>query len=90
MLQKELISRVAQSTGMTRTRTEELLSASVSVITQALLDGDSVQLMGLGNLSVKEKPARKMSHPQTHEITIVPAKKQLVFKPTNAIKEELK
>ena len=90
MLQKELITRVAQSTGMSRAKTEELLTATVSSITQALLDGDSVQLMGLGNLSVKEKPSRKMSHPQTHEITVVPAKKQVVFKPTNGVKEELK
>ena len=90
MVTKDIIRKVAEATKNTKQQTEELFTAAISVMTQELLAGKSVQLQGLGTLSVKEKAERVMVHPRTGERSIVPAKKQLAFKPTNAIKEELK
>ena len=44
MTNKDLISQIASSTSMTKTRTEELLSATVAVLQKELLAGKCVQL----------------------------------------------
>ena len=89
MLTKDLIAEIATQTGMTKRRTEELLDATTSVVVEKLLQGQSVQLQGLGALEIKEKSARIVVHPRTGERTTVPAKKQLVLRPTASIKELL-
>lgn len=90
MLTKDLISEIATQTGLTKRRTEELLSATTSIVLESLLQGKSVQLMNIGSLEVKEKNARIIVHPKTGERTEVPAKKQLVLRPTATMKDILK
>ncbi len=90
MLTKDLISEIAAQSGLTKRRTEELLNATTSVVLENLLQGKSVQLQNIGSLEVKEKNARTVVHPKTGERTFVPAKKQLVLRPTAAMKEVLK
>ncbi len=90
MLTKDLISEIAAQSGLTKRRTEELLNATTSVVLENLLQGKSVQLQNIGSLEVKEKNARTVVHPKTGERTFVPAKKQLVLRPTAGMKEILK
>lgn len=90
MTNKDLINQIASSTSMTKTRTEELLSATVAVLQKELLGGKSVQLQNFGTLEMTRKNARTIVHPKTKELTIVPEKMQLSFKPSNSIKEQLK
>ena len=90
MTNKDLINQIASSTSMTKTHTEELLSATVAVLQKELLGGKSVQLQNFGTLEMTRKNARTIVHPKTKELTIVPEKMQLSFKPSNTIKEQLK
>ena len=90
MTNKDLINQIASSTSMTKTRTEELLSATVAILQKELLGGKSVQLQNFGTLEMTRKNARTIVHPKTKELTIVPEKMQLSFKPSNSIKEQLK
>ena len=90
MKTKELIQHIATSTSMTKTRTEELLNATVAVLQNELLAGKSVQLQNFGILEMKRKNARVVVHPQTKERTVVPEKMQLSFKPNQSTKEQLK
>lgn len=90
MLTKDLITEIATQTGMTKRRTEELLTATTSVVVENLLQGRAVQLQNLGTLEIKEKNARTIVHPKTGERNIVPARKQLVMRPTAAMKELLR
>ena len=89
MLTKDLIAEIAAQTGATKRRTEELLTATTTVVVENLLQGKSVQLQGLGALEIKERNARAVVHPRTGERTIVPAKQQLILRPTAGIKELL-
>lgn len=90
MLTKDLITEIATQTGLTKRRTEELLSATTSIVLENLLQGKAVQLLNIGSLEVKEKNARIIVHPKTGERNVVPAKKQLVLRPTAAMKDILK
>ena len=53
MLTKDLISEIAAQTNMTKRRTEELLSATTSVLVENLLQGKAIQLQNLGTLEIK-------------------------------------
>ncbi len=90
MLTKELITQISEQTGSTKKRTEELLNATTSVIVENLLNGKNVILQGLGSFEVKTKNARTIVHPKTGERTAVPAKQQIVFKPTASSKNDFK
>ena len=90
MKTKELIQHIASNTSMTKTRTEELLNATVAILQNELLVGKSVQLQNFGILEMKRKNARVVVHPQTKERTVVPEKMQLSFKPNQSTKEQLK
>jgi nucleoid DNA-binding protein len=90
MKTKELIQHIASNTSMTKTRTEELLNATVAILQNELLAGKSVQLQNFGILEMKRKNARVVVHPQTKERTVVPEKMQLSFKPNQSTKEQLK
>lgn len=90
MKTKDLIQHIANSTSMTKTRTEELLNATVAVLQKELLAGKSVLLQNFGTLEMKRKSARVVVHPQTKERTVTPEKMQLTFKANVTIKEQLK
>jgi nucleoid DNA-binding protein len=89
MLTKDLITEIALQTGYTKRRVEELLNATTSVVLENLLQGKAVQLQNIGSLEVKEKSARAFVHPKTGERSVVPARKQLVLRPTATIKDAL-
>ena len=90
MKTKELIQHIATSTSMTKTRTEEMLNATVAILQKELLAGKSVQLQNFGTLEMQRKNARTVVHPKTKEITTIPEKMQLTFKASTTIKEQLK
>lgn len=90
MKTKELIQYIATSGSMTKTRAEELLSATVAVLQKELLGGKSVQLHNFGTLEMTRRNARTVVHPKTKELTTIPEKMQLTFKANATIKEQLK
>jgi len=89
MLTKDLINRIAETTGLTKKRVEQLLSANNAILRETLMDGRAVQLQGLGMLEIKERKGRTIVHPRTGERTEIPSKNQLIFKPAVNLKNEL-
>ena len=90
MLTKDLISRVAETTGLKKKEVEHLLNTSNAILRENLMAGKAVALQGFGTLEVKERAPRAFVHPQTGERTMVPGKNQLVFRPVVNLKDELK
>lgn len=90
MLTKDLISRIANASGLSKKETEQLLSTTTAIMRENLIAGKTIQLQGLGALEIKERPARTIVHPRTGERSIAPSRNQLVFRPVASMKEELK
>jgi nucleoid DNA-binding protein len=90
MLTKELIGLTAESSGLSKKGVEHLLTTLNAVVRENLMAGKAIQLQGLGVLEIKERKARVIVHPKTGERTLVPSKNQLVFRPVENMKEELK
>ena len=87
MNKSELIAEKKKKTGETKKDAEAALNAFVSVVTEALVKGDKVQLVGFGSFEVRKRAARKGRNPQTKEEIKIPASKAPVFKAGKALKE---
>ena len=87
MNKSNLISAVAESSGLSKKDTEKAVNALLDIIAQTLKDGEKVQLIGFGSFETKERSERKGRNPQTKEEIIIPASKVPVFKAGKALKD---
>ena len=87
MNKSDLVAAMAAKTGDTKKCAEETLNAFVDVVTEALVKGKKVQLVGFGSFEVRKRAARKGRNPQTKEEIKIPASKAPVFKAGKALKD---
>jgi len=87
MNKAELISSIAEKSGLTKKDSEKALNAMTDAVTEALAAGDKVQLIGFGIFEVKERAARIGRNPKTKELKDIPATKTPRFKPGKPLKE---
>ena len=87
MNKSELIAAIAAKTGETKKNAEASLNALIDVVTETLVKGDKVQLVGFGSFEVRKRAARKGRNPQTKEEIKIPASKAPVFKAGKALKD---
>lgn len=83
----ELIAKVAETTELPKKDVARTVDAVFQTISEALQQGEKVQLVGFGNFEVRERSARKGRNPQTGEEIDIPASKVPAFKPGKALKE---
>lgn len=81
MNKTQLVNSLSEQTGLSKTKSKEVLDTLTSTITSTLADGDKVTLVGFGTFTTTERPARKAMNPKTGEIIDVPAKRVAKFKP---------
>ena len=87
MNKTELISAVAEKTGLSKKDSEKAVNAAIESITNALTAGDKVQLVGFGSFEVKERGARVGRNPRTNEEIEIPASRTPTFKVGKALKD---
>ena len=83
----ELIAKVAETTELPKKDVSKAVDGIFQAISEALQNGEKVQLVGFGNFEVRERSARKGRNPQTGEEISIPASKVPAFKPGKALKE---
>ena len=89
MNKNELISSIANSTGLTKTDSAKALDALVSSITNALKKGDEVRLVGFGTFAVSKRAATTGRNPRTGAAIKIPARKQAKFKAGKALQDSV-
>ena len=87
MNKTELIAEVANKAGLSRKDAEKALGAVVETITEAVVKGDKVQLVGFGSFETKQREARTGRNPKTKETIEIPATRVPVFKAPKALKD---
>ncbi|WP_424684776.1 HU family DNA-binding protein [Enterococcus sp.] len=90
MNKAELISAVAEKSGLTKKDATAVLVAIIDTVETTLKNGDSVQIMGFGTFEVRERAARKGRNPQTGEEIQIKASKTPAFKPGKQLKDAVK
>lgn len=89
MNKSELITAVAAKTGMTQKQTAPVVDSILGAISDALANGDKVQLVGFGTFEVRSRSARTARNPRTGEEIKVAASKAPAFKAGKALKESV-
>lgn len=87
MTKSELISAVAEKTGLTKKDSDKAVNAMLDSIQEALASGDRVSLVGFGTFEVKDRAARRGINPRTKEPMQIPASKLPAFKAGKGLKE---
>ena len=90
MNKAELISAVAEKTGLSKKDSEKAVSAVFASITESLEKGEKVSMVGFGTFEVKDRPARPGINPRTKEAITIAASKAPVFKAGKALKDSVK
>lgn len=80
MNKAELIAKIADDAGITKTQANASLDAFVEAVTKTLKKGDKVTLVGFGTFSVSKRAARNGRNPQTGAVIKIKAKKVAKFK----------
>ena len=89
MNKADLISAIANETGLSKKDTEATVNSFVNVVSGALENKDSVQLIGFGTFETRERAARTGRNPQTGEELQIAASTVPAFKPGKALKEKV-
>jgi len=87
MTKAELISVVAAKTELSKKDSEKAVSAVIESITEALVNGEKVSLVGFGAFDVKSRGARKGINPRTKEEITIASSKLPSFKAGKALKD---
>ena len=90
MNKTELIAALAEKAGLNKRDAEKALNAFTDVVTDTMIKGDKVQLVGFGSFEVKDRAARTARNPRTGDELTVPASKAPIFKAGKALKEAVK
>lgn len=83
----DLITYIAQETGLKKSEAEKALNAAFEGIIKAVKKGDSAAFVGFGTFSSIERKARQGRNPRTGETIKIAASKSAKFKPGKMFKE---
>jgi len=90
MTKSELISKVAENTGVEKKNAEKVVNAVFDTISAALENGEKVQIMGFGAFEVKERAAHIGHHPTTGASIEIAASKSPVFKAGKTLRDSVR
>ena len=89
MNKAELISAVAEKTGLSKKDSEKAINATFDTITLSMEAGEKVQLVGFGTFEVKERAAREGRNPKTGEVIKIEASKKPSFTASKVLKDQV-
>ena len=89
MNKTELINAMAEKAGLSKVDAKKALDAFVEV-SESLVKGDKVALIGFGTFGVTEKAARTGINPATKQKITIAAKKVVKFKAGAELADKVK
>ena len=87
MNKTDLVNIVAQEAELKKGQAEAAVNATIAAITNALKDGDKVQIIGFGTFEVKDVAAREGRNPKTGEVIKIDACKKPSFSASKSLKD---
>ena len=87
MNKTELIAAVAEKAEISKKDAEKAVKAFKDVVSEELVNGGKIQLVGFGTFEVSERPAREGRNPRTGETMTIAATKTPKFKVGKALKD---
>lgn len=87
MTKSELINAVAAKGEMTKKDAEIALNSVIGAITDSLVAGEKVQIVGFGTFEVRDRKEKEGVNPRTKEKRTIPACKAPAFKAGKGLKD---
>lgn len=88
MNKSELVQAVANAVeGLSKADAGRAVDAVLDSVTEALKEGEQINLIGFGTFSVRERKGRTGRNPRTGEEIKIPAAKVPAFKPGKNLKD---
>ena len=89
MNKTELVTALAEKTGVSKKDIEQVLNAFFSTVQETLKQNDKVQIPGFGSFEMRERAARTGRNPHTGETIEIAAAKVPAFNPGKALKDAI-
>ncbi|BCJ85710.1 HU family DNA-binding protein [Effusibacillus dendaii] len=86
----DLIATVAENTSLKKADAEKAVNAILDSISEAMQNGEKVQLIGFGTFETRQRAARSGRNPQTGKEISIPASQVPTFKPGAGLKDLVK
>ena len=88
MNKSELVAAIAEKQDSQKD-SEIMVKAFTNIVTEELVKGEKVQLVGFGTFETVQRAERKGRNPQTKETITIPASIAPKFKPGKALKDSV-
>lgn len=89
MTKAELVTAIADRTGLNKAQAKDALEAFISSVSHSLKAGDEVRLVGFGSFVPVKRPAGAARNPRTGETVARPASRSCRFRAGEALKNAL-
>jgi DNA-binding protein HU-beta len=89
MNKRQLVNTVAQQTGTSFDRTQQIIYKALDEIIQEVKRGGEVAIQGFGTFRIQERKARKGRNPATGEEMEIQASRNPVFKASSTFKSAI-
>lgn len=90
MTKTELIDKIADGAGLSKTDAGKAFDSTLDAIKSALKKGQKVTIVGFGTFAVSKRKARKGRNPRTGEVINIAAAKTPKFTAGKALKDAIK
>ncbi len=90
MNRTDLVAKVAEKAELSKKDADKALAAVMDSITEALVKGEKVQLVGFGTFETRARAARTGKNPQTGAAINIAASTVPAFKAGKALKDAVK
>ena len=90
MNKSELISAIAEESGLSKVDSKKALDGFMAAVASELKKGGKISLVGFGTFSVVQKSARQGINPRTKQTIQIEGKKAVKFKAGAELAEQVK
>lgn len=90
MSKKELIKKLAEITGLNQKDAERVIEGLVQIAQEELIESGDCKIPSLGKFTVVDRKEHIGTNPITKENMMIPASKNVKFKPCKSLRQKLK
>ncbi len=90
MNKQDLIAKIAQDTGATKSSAAAAVESMLEVMTRALKKGDAITFVGFGTFKTTQRRARVAKNPRTGDAIKIPKRRVVRFTAGKALKSAVR
>ena len=90
MTKSELVEKLVEvNTALSRKESEIVVNLIFDSMSEALKNGEKVEIRGFGSFTIREREAREARNPKSGEVVKIPAKRTPFFKTGKELRERV-